>query len=126
MFQCQLCNKQLSSENSLSYHMTHQVCQRKIKYICQKCHQELSSKQMLAYHIDHDVCHKQSSLIRLSLKPQPQQPQQPQPQPQQLPQPYANMTRDQLIMQLLQLEAKYNLLREIHNMSSSKLKISGI
>lgn len=63
--QCKHCEKQLSSRQSLLYHVNHNVCRN--KFVCERCNMSFSSKQKLNYHTTQNVCIK-GEKIKLTIK----------------------------------------------------------
>lgn len=59
-YQCSKCYKQLSSQQNLVYHTSHNVCVS--KYVCPHCHVSFSSKRILDNHIQKEVCLKRPKL----------------------------------------------------------------
>lgn len=72
MFTCPQCEKILSSQQRLDYHMSKQVCQKQaIRHECPLCHKTFTSKRSMNYHISKTVCLKRPSNVVLKLKTVP-------------------------------------------------------
>jgi hypothetical protein len=99
MYQCQLCDKILSSKDKLNYHMNEKVCQKTDK-TCQKCGKTLCSKSSYQNHVSKNACG--NTQITPSIKKK-----------------FEQMTRDELITEVTELKtdvtewkSKYEALRE--------------
>lgn len=67
-FECTLCNKTFSCKKTLTYHISHMICQKN-KFICTICNREFASLQTLKYHQDHKVCENNKNKIKIVFKP---------------------------------------------------------
>ena len=96
MYHCVYCDKSLSSQAQLDYHVTKKVC-RKPEKVCPTCGQVFFSKRTCQYHISHQVC--------LNIAPKPKL---------QLTKKalYSQLTHEELVERLCQTETKYETLKE--------------
>ena len=95
MFKCQYCNKQLSNQVCLDYHIDVMMCRKPTK-TCPLCGVIFASKQRCQTHISKGVCQKKvKSKGKVTLK---------------LKSKYDGVSRDELIRQLEQTKTKYETL----------------
>jgi hypothetical protein len=57
-WQCEQCDQQFGSKQSMMYHINHNVCG--MKNVCVLCDKSFSSKQKLNYHVAQNVCVKRT------------------------------------------------------------------
>ena len=53
---CIKCNKVFANSQSLKYHITRNVCDKKKKNKCENCDYVFKTGAMLKYHLEHGVC----------------------------------------------------------------------
>lgn len=94
MYKCPTCDKLLSNQSRLNYHILEKVCCKPDK-TCPKCNKVFSSKRNCQQHIKQKVCERQKPRPKLILKSK-----------------YDNMSREDLIIKLSQIEGKYESLKE--------------
>lgn len=96
MHECLLCHKTFADRRCLNYHVSKNVCQKPNQKLCPKCLQTFSTKQMCQYHITHNVCQfEQKNKIKLAVKNR-----------------YENMSKEELLIKVAQLEGKVEILTE--------------
>lgn len=66
MYQCNVCDKVLSSLERLNYHLSRKVCQKPSR-ICPMCGKRFKSKQSCQYHISRNVCTKRKPKLTIKL-----------------------------------------------------------
>lgn len=101
--ECSLCHHCFSSQFKLKSHLANQVCQKSLtSRTCPSCGKLFTTKKRRQYHIEHSVCEKQQSnpdqsKIHLKLKERAK---------------YANLSRDEMIIKMTQLETEVKTLKE--------------
>lgn len=97
-----MCGKSFSSKQRLTYHTERKVCQKHV-YRCQSCGLTFTTNYRLQYHTIHNVCQKKTKLF---VK---------QKQKQQNTSDinfYKNLSKDELIIKLIQSETESRVLKE--------------
>ena len=92
---CPSCVKIFTRSNNLNYHVNNNVC-NKLKKKCHNCGHQFSTKAMLQYHVNNKVCEKK---YKITLKPS-------------IHDKYHNYTKEELMLKLANIEAKYESLQE--------------
>ena len=94
--ECPSCNKSFTSQKNLCYHISNNVCQKFNQKNCPLCGHVFSTIQMCKYHVTHNVCQKKSKpKIVLKLKGS-----------------CMDMSKDELIIKVAQLEGENKALKE--------------
>lgn len=95
-YQCELCDKDFTTHQSLKYHREHNVCLKTYKK-CEKCGHKFATNGMLTYHLSHHVC-DQRQRIKIVLRKEGQD--------------YSVMSREQLIQKLSRYEGEIKALKD--------------
>lgn len=112
--ECPSCFKKFTSKQSLLYHITHMVCQKQINK-CDICGVIFSNKSALLYHNKNNVCEKkQESLPQITLKKKKKIT---------IKGKYQNMTKEELLTKVAQLEGKVEALTEYPNTVNNQINL---
>lgn len=90
---CPLCLKVFSDKRALKYHMDHNVCQNKVKFVCSRCDKIFTTLKALNYHTEHNVCDNKPKVERKKLCLRKTN-------------DYQSMSKEQIIEKLSQTEIK--------------------
>ena len=103
-YQCDTCSKIFTSKQSLTYHVSHKVCNNSSKK-CEKCGYIFKSVAMLKYHNEHDVCDKKDRVPEIIMKPKITL-------KAQSISDYSKYTKEQLIHDLVEIKGKYESIKD--------------
>lgn len=93
---CPNCKKGFSNKKNLKYHIDHNVCDKSNKK-CPKCNHQFCDKPSLRYHMNNKVCEKKYHITLKSSMTHEK---------------YQSLSKDDLILKLVNLEGKYESLQE--------------
>lgn len=103
---CETCDKQFATKQGLTYHVNRKVCLKINKKICPLCGKMFANYKMCEYHQINQVCSKYNQKSEDSV------PKKVKCQLKQSLCDYANYTKEQLILELVETKAEVRTLKE--------------